>query len=271
LKKRNNVFSRVKAKTFEALLILKLTRDYCLSPVEANTLTQDLTDYIHNNSETILTEGEILFTAVVRDEPAGKPLNKCNTKQIKLNLYPPELIELFYKNLKKYHRLMVERLSWAVFIQGCCLTQEDLARLLHCSVSTIKRIIAQFRKQGNFIPTRGNYGDIGPGISHKAEAVKRYLKGYTVSEIALVMAHHPRSIERYLDDFCLVVSGYINESFSALRLSRSLKLSEKLVEQYIDLYHRFKKDPDCQQRLEQLLARINELFNRSKKNQRRMP
>jgi len=69
---------------------------------------------------------------------------------------------------------MVERLSWAAFIQGCCLTQEDLARLLHCSVSTIKRIIAQFRKQGNFIPTRGNYGDIGPGVSHKAEAVKRY-------------------------------------------------------------------------------------------------
>ena len=75
MKKGNNIFTRIKAKTFEALLILKLTRDYCLSPIEANTLTQDLTEYIQNNSKTILTEGEILFTAVGRDEPAGKPLN----------------------------------------------------------------------------------------------------------------------------------------------------------------------------------------------------
>ena len=271
MKKRNNIFHRIKAKTFEALLILKLTRDYCLSPIEANTLTQDLTEYIHNNSETILTEGEILFTAVVRDEPAGKPLNKCDTKQIKLNLYPQELVELSFKNLKKYHSLMVERLCWEAFNQGCCLTQEDLARLLHCSVSTIKRIIAELKTEDKFIPTRGNYGDIGPGVSHKAEAVKRYLKGYTVSEIAQAMAHHPHSIERYLDDFCLVAAGYINENYTALRLSRALKLSENLVQQYIDLYHRFKDDPDCHQRLEQLLARMNELYDRSKKNQRRKP
>ncbi len=271
MKKTKTIFSRLRAKTFETLLILKLTKDYCLSPIEANTLTQDLTDYIQNHSETILTEGEILFTAVVRDEPAGKPLNKCDTKQIKLNLYPPELVELAFKNLKTYHSLMVERLCWDAFNQGCCLTQEDLARLLHCSVSTIKRIIAALNANDKFIPTRGNYGDIGPGVSHKAEAVKRYLKGYTVTEIAQAMAHHPHSIERYLDDFCLVAAGYSNEHYSALRLSRSLKLSEKLVEQYIDLYHRFKDDPDCQQRLEQLLARINELFNRSKKNQRRRP
>lgn len=271
MKKRNNIFTRIKAKTFETLLILKLTKDYCLSPIEANTLTQDLTEYIHNHSETIVTEGEILVTAVVRDEPAGKPLNKCDTKQIKLNLYPQELVELSFKNLKKYHSLMVERLCWEAFDQGCCLTQEDLARLLHCSVSTIKRIIAELKANDKFIPTRGNYGDIGPGVSHKAEAVKRYLKGYTVTEIAQAMAHHPHSIERYLDDFCMVASGYINENYTALRLSRALKLSENLVQQYIELYYRFKDDPDCHQRLEQLLARMNELYDRSKKNQRRKP
>lgn len=271
MKKRNSVFSRIKAKTFQTLLVLKLTRDYCLSPIEANTLTQDVTDYINNHSETILTEGEILFTAVVRDEPAGKPLNKCTTKQIKLNLYPSELVELAYKNLKQYHSLMVERLCWEAFNQGCCLTQEDLARLLHCSVSTIKRLLAALKANDNFMPTRGNYGDIGPGVSHKAEAVKRYLKGYTVTEIAQALAHHPHSIERYLDDFCLVVSGYLNEHYSALRLSRSLKLSENLVQQYIDLYHRFQDHPDCQPRLEQLVTRMTDLYDRSKKNQRRKP
>lgn len=93
MKPRNNIFTRIRAKTFEALLVLKLTKDYCLSPVEANTLTQDVKDYIDRNFETVLKEGEILFTAVVKDEPAGK---SCKTKQIKLCVYPEELIELFY-------------------------------------------------------------------------------------------------------------------------------------------------------------------------------
>lgn len=87
----------------------------------------------------------------------------------------------------------------------------------------------------------------------------------------MAMAHHPRSIERYLDDFCMVASGYINDNYSTHRLSRTLKISEKLVNQYIDLYHDFENDPDCNIRLQQLLSRIDELYNRSKKNNRRIP
>jgi len=268
MKPRNTIFTRIKAKTFAALLILKLTKDYCLSPVEARALTDDIKDYIDHNCETVVKEGEILFTAVAFDEPAGKALSSCRKKQIKLLLYPEELIELFYHNIKQYHFIMVDRLSWQAIRQGCCVTQEDLARLLHCSVSTIKRIIAQYKAQGTFIPTRGNYCDIGPGVSHKAEAVKRYLKGYTVTEIARTMAHHPRSIERYLNDFCMVASGYAHDKYSALRLSRTLRLSERLVGEYITLYRRFAADSECQLRLEQLLARIDELYRRAQKNTR---
>lgn len=269
MKPRTAIFTRIKAKTFAALLLLKLTRDYCLSPIEAQTLTQDIKDYLHRRSNRVIQEGEILFTAVEIDEPAGKALNTCKTQQIKLCVYPEELIELFYTDIKRYHFIMVDRLCWQAISQGCCLTQEDLARLLHCSLSTIKRIIALYRQQGHFVPTRGTYCDIGPGVSHKAEAVKRYLKGYTVSEIAVAMAHHPRSIEHYIDDFCLVASGYGHDHFSALRLSRTLKLSEGLVKQYIELYRQFSGDPDCKARLRQVLARIDELYSRTKKNNRR--
>ena len=268
MKLRRTILTRMKAKTFMTLLILKLTKEYNLSPVEAQVLTDDLKDYLDTNCQTVIKEGEMLFTAVALDEPAGKALRSCNKKQIKLLLYPEELIELFYHNIRRYHSIMVDRLSWQAIRQGCCLTQEDLALLLHCSVSTIKRIIAQYKAQGIFIPTRGSYCDIGPGISHKAEAVKRYLKGYTVTEIARTMAHHPRSIERYLDDFCMVASGYVHDHYSALRLSRSLRLSEKLVEEYIALYHNFAEDNDCTHRLLQLLARIDELYSRAKKKMR---
>jgi len=271
MKIRSNLFNRIRAKTVEALFIVKLTRDYCLSPIEASTLSKDVQSYIDSLADSVLKEGDVYFTAVIKDEPAGKPLKLCQTKQIKLCVYPQELIELFYTDLKSYHFIMVARLSWQAIRQGCCLTQEDLARLLHCSVSTIKRIIKHYREQGQLIPTRGNYCDIGPGVSHKTEAIKRYLKGATVTEIAMAMAHHPQSIERYIDDFCMVVSGYANDHFSVTRLSRTLRMSEKLVSEYIDLYNQFEKDPDCQLRLQQILARIDELFNRTKKNNRRQP
>ncbi|MFZ5518032.1 MAG: DUF1670 domain-containing protein [Candidatus Zhuqueibacterota bacterium] len=271
MKARSNLLNRLRAKTFEALFIVKLTKDYCLSPVEASTLTRDVQQFIDTNADAIVQEGEIFFTAVLNNELAGKPLKQCRTQRIKLCVYPPELVELSYQDLKQFHFIMVSRLAWQALGQGCCLSQEDLARLVHCSVSTIRRIVKQYRHLEQCLPTRGNHCDIGPGISHKAEAIRRYLKGATVSEIAMTMAHHPHSIERYLDDFCMVVSGYATDHFSVTRLCRTLKLSEKLVTEYIELYHRFQKDPDCQFRLDQLLTRIDALFNRTQKNNRRLP
>ena len=115
MKKKNNIFTRIKAKTFETLLIFKLTKEYCLSPVEADVLTHDLKEYIRHNCENMFKEGDTLWTAVVKDEPAGKPLNLCKTKQIKLDVYPEELIELFFKDIKSFNFKMVDRLSWHSF------------------------------------------------------------------------------------------------------------------------------------------------------------
>ena len=269
MKRQRSFAERVVDKTFESLLSLKLTTDYCLSPVEAKTLTSDIKAHIDNNGSNYIHEGQVLFTAVFADEPAGKPLLKCKTKQIKLGVYPPDLIELSYKSQRAFTKLMVQRLCWEAIRQGCTLTQEDLARLLHCSVTTIRRIIAEYRKAGVYILTRGNYCDIGPGLSHKSEAVKRYLKGYTVTEIARAMSHAPQSIERYIDDFSLVSTAFKKEQYTALRISQMMRLSEKLVKEYIDLYHQFKNNSDCQYRLEQINLRADNLFDRCKKNRGR--
>jgi len=244
---------------------LKLTHDYSLSPVEAKTLTQDIRLQMDNNHKLFIHEGQVLYTAVMNSEPAGKALKDCRTKQICLNVYPTELIETFFKDHQAYNKLMVQRLSWEAMEQLCNLTQEDLARLLHCSVSTIRRIIAQYRQEGIFIPTRGNYSDIGPGLSHKYEAVKRFLKGYTISEIARAMSHDERSVERYVDDFTMVYVIYVHEPYSSLRISRMLRLSEKLVAEYISLYDQFKNDDDCHHRLEQLKMRASLIQQRSQK------
>ena len=265
MKRTRSYSERSLDKSFETLMSLKLTNDYSLSPIEAQTLTADIRYEIENNQKDLIKEGQVLFTAVTKDEPAGKPLIKCKTKRIKLDVYPTELIELSFTNHKAYNKLMVQRLCWEALAQGCNLTQEDLARLLHCSVSTIRRIISQYRKENVFVPTRGNYNDIGPGLSHKYEAVKRYLKGYTVTEISKAMSHHPRSIERYIDDFTMVYTAFVNEKYTPLRISRMLRISERIVKEYLTLFVELKDNADCQHQLEQIKLRAGALFQNAKK------
>ncbi len=265
MQRQRTSIERTLDKSFEKLFALKLLSDYSLSPVEAHTLTKDIQSHFNGDQISRIQEGQVLYTAVLADEPAGKPLIQCKTKQIKLDIYPTDLTEIFYKDLKEYAKLMTERLCWQALKDGCTLTQEDLSRLLHCSVSRIRRFIAEYRKEGKYVPTRGNHCDIGPGVTHKAEAVKRYLKGYTVTEISKAMAHKPHSIERYLDDFSMVVTIHVNEQYSPLRLMQMLRLSERLVKEYLDLYARYKDDPDCQYRLDQIIRRSQCI---AKKNRR---
>jgi hypothetical protein len=62
---------------------------------------------------------------------------------------------------------------------------EDLAYLLITSERTISRILATYAKRDIFIPTRGRVRDIGPVVSHKAQAVHLYLKGLLLLRLPL--------------------------------------------------------------------------------------
>jgi hypothetical protein len=121
---------------------------------------------------------------------------------------------------------------------------EDLARLLITSERTISRILATYAKGDIFIPTRGRVLDINPVVSHKAQAVVHlYLKGLTPTEIATRLRHDLNSVERYPDDFCLVMMG-LKEGYSPACIARNARLGEKLVEEYTSLYHQYSSLPE---------------------------
>ena len=69
------------------------------------------------------------------------------------------------------------------------LTQEDIAaKLLNCGVRTVRRDIKALAKRGMIVPTRGQQKDIGPGVSHKVEAVRLFMerRTYTMEELRLI-------------------------------------------------------------------------------------
>lgn len=137
--------------------------------------------------------------------------------------------------------------------QQALLTQEDIAFLLNLSRASVKRLLADLKKEGHYIPTRGNYHDIGPGTSHKYEALRLYIKGLEPTDIALRLGHALNSIERYIEDFALVVCAAL-EDYSSLAIARFTGLSEKLVKEYLILFDRYTLDDTLKPFIEDLIA-----------------
>jgi len=252
-------FQRLGEKSYPHCLALRLARDYDLSPVEATTLSHELLRERAQDNPSFLADGQLWYTAVRQEEPAGKPLSQCQKVRVRLTLFSPQ--DLSTTQPERRRELLVHRLAWEAYDQGATLTVEDLARLLITSQRTISRILASYAKQDIFIPTRGRVRDIGPGISHKAQAVQLYLQGFTPTEIANRLGHHLSSVERYLDDFCRVMMG-LEEGYSPARIARNTRLGEKLVGEYAFLYHRYSSLPDYAPILGRLRERLAYLLKK---------
>jgi len=230
--KRDRLFFR----SDEYALLQNLNQRYNLSIAAAEKLSEELADkYLNDN----LLDGMIWYTAIDIGELAGKPIKDCQKKRIKLTLLDSKDLEIEEEfGLARLRFEKVVRLCWEAYNQGALLTQEDLARLLNMSVSGVKKIVKQHKQEENLLPTRGYYHDIGPGISHKYEAVRLFLRGMTLSDIAWRIHHCIWSVERYIRDFCVVFMAHC-EGYTPERISHMARLSIKLVREYISLYRQF--------------------------------
>ncbi|MFQ5801007.1 MAG: DUF1670 domain-containing protein [Candidatus Hydrothermarchaeales archaeon] len=229
---------RLKYRSDRHCLMLDLNERYNLSIAAAEKLSEEIRDR-YLGFDQRLGDGVMWYTAVDIDEPAGKPLKKCRKNRIKLTLNCDKDLKVEREHgLARLRYEKVRRLCWEAYTQKALLTQEDLARILQLSVSGIKKIVAQHKKDGNLLPTRGNYHDIGPGVSHKAEAVRLFLRGMTPSDVSWRIHHSVYSVERYIKDFCVVFMAHC-EGYTPERISHMTRLSVKLVREYIALYVQF--------------------------------
>jgi len=252
MKRKKCITDRLKQKTYKAWLIKIFLQHYNLSLVESEALFQFITFELKKLFSHNLQQGQIWYRAISIHEPAGKSLELCEKKLIKLTIISDDDIELrTTKGIYALHKAQVLRLTTQAFQQKALLTQEDLAILLNVSVATIKRIIAEYRHQGIYIVTRGTYKDIGPGMSHKSQIVRLYLLGYTETEISNHMHHSLNSIERYLIDFTRVFLLY-QQNYSVNQIRLATRLSTRLIEEYIQLYNCFSQHGEYQHTLSEL-------------------
>ena len=75
-------------------------------------------------------------------------------------------------------RSRILRLTAEAREQGGLLSYEDLAfRLFNCGIRTIVRDVQALRRRQIEVPSRGQQRDIGPGQTHRVQAVRLYLQG----------------------------------------------------------------------------------------------
>lgn len=259
--KRNLLLNRLQSKTQVFRFTTRLNTHYNLSLAASELLSKEILEEVSNSSKETLNDGQIWYSAIHKDEPAGKSLAKCRKVRVKLTLHHAD--DLDTADTRSLKSRLVFRLPWEALEQSATLNIEDLSRILFAGEKTIRRLIAEYRAQGIFIPIRGYYKDIGPGSTHKSQAVRLYLKGFSPSKIANLLGHHINSIERYLNDFCIVMMGR-SEGYSAARIARNCKLSERLVKEYQTLYDEFKDNADYQVRLNLLKDRLAYLLKKKR-------
>jgi len=202
-------FIRLCSKDHFKLLQTELQEDYGFSRIASRAVVQRIVlflEELHDVGSDFRHPGQIVYSAVMNNEPAGKPITCCKLQSVRLSLISPDdkkvLVQSGAVALRRYR---ISRLAQEAYRQGALLSQEDLRYLLSLDISTIRSLSRQCRQRGMRVSTRGYIADIGSGISHKEQAIEYYFKGFGPERIASIIGHSMSSVERYLEDFARVI------------------------------------------------------------------
>lgn len=192
-------------------------------------------------------------------KPAGKSLEECQKISVLLTLDAKDDLRIrACDGVTGLRRSRILRLTSEARDQGGLLSYEDLAyRLLNCGVRTIVRDIAALRRRGLEVPTRGQQQDIGPGQTHRVQAVRLFLQGKEANEIARALYHSLSSIENYVTTFARVIF-LAEKGYGTDEIAFVIHRSPALVNAYRRLRREFRDQPSARARLREILGRIRD-------------
>lgn len=215
-----------------------------LSPWEADVLIDSIDEvYFTDPDLKELSCGQMRYSCVSSTEGPGKPLSECSMVSVTLTVIDPEdRAGLPYKGkLGSTHlrQRKLQRLTEEAREQGGLLTQEDLAQLLASDVRTIRRDVTELRERGIIVATRGQQKDIGPGVSHRGIAIRKWLEGKEPIEVARAINHSIGAVENYLEKFKRV-AFLRGKNFDDYQIALTVGISVTAAKTFSDIYNETK-------------------------------
>jgi hypothetical protein len=260
---RSGIIERTSLKTLDGMFLKNIEDGARCPPFVSNAILESA-KRIYNLGNALengdaIKPGQITVIGTSSSEPAGKPLKDCKKGLclVTLNAGQEDQEVLFRDGVAALRRARLLRITEEAHDQGIDLTQEDLAyQIFGSGLRTIRRDIQALRRQGLYVPTRGQQKDIGPGISHKVLAVKMFLERKTDLEIARAIYHSLRAVERYTVTFARVLL-LLEKGLTPLEAAFVVQISERLVNQYRQLLNDYNKSP-YQERIAEILQKVKE-------------
>jgi hypothetical protein len=250
------------AKTLDNLFRRRIEEGAHCSPLVSAAILQIVKEVFPlqpDDRGNELDLGQVKLLVAAAQEPPGKALDECQKVAVLLTLDAQEDFQLRAGHgVTALRRRRIRRLSCEARDQGGLLSYEDLAyRLLNCGVRTIVRDVAALRRRGLQVPTRGQQQDIGPGQTHRVQAVRLFLQGKEANEIARDLYHSLSSIENYVTTFARV-AFLADKGYGIDEIAFVIHRSPALVSAYRALYQEFRDQPAAQVRLREILGRIGD-------------
>ena len=247
--------ARLRLKHPENSLHQQLVDQLGLRPAVADKGLELFLDWARINFDATRPAGQIVRTAVSADEPAGKPVRYCYTREVCLTVDHRYDLDILHRHgTVALRRLKVLRCSWEAYQQGALLSYEDLAALLCVDRSTVKRLVATLRVDGFLVPTRGLLHDMGRAPSHKEHIGRMLCRGYTYTEITAATGHSESAIERYALDLGRVIAlKKLAATTNDIRII--CQMGEKRLDTYLRLIRAHDTD-EFRPHLEQLKRRF---------------
>jgi DNA-binding CsgD family transcriptional regulator len=251
----NTTVQRLIAKTPQEHFLRTLRNEFHYAPRVAQAILEEAQVHLAGHSDG-LASGQTRFVLARRDAGHGRPLDETETTEVvwTIDAGAEDLQVLEAHDSIALRRVRILRLLDEAVAQGAAATQEDLARALQISVSTIKRDFAALQAEGYYLPSRGKLQGIGRGQTHKAQIVELWLEGLTYDQIARRTHHAVSSIKRYINTFVRVVWLHRHD-YAKAQIAQLLQIGMALTAEYLALYNRYDTEP-YQERLEAQLERI---------------
>jgi len=257
LSSREMQAQRLKIKQLGQQMQNLATEGAGLSAWEARELVRIIDEvYFSDPDLKQILPGQMKYSCVSTGEPPGKPIKDCQMVTVTLTmLHDEDTTGLPYKDKDasietRWRRML--RICDEAREQGGLLSQEDLAKLLMSDVRTIRRDIAELKTIGITVPTRGTVKDIGPGITHKEIAIRKWLEGKEPTEVAKAIHHSLKATENYLEKFKRVAYLRREKGFTEFEISRTVGISTAAAKTFLNIYNEFKNKALFDMRMEEI-------------------
>jgi hypothetical protein len=258
---RRQELRRLEAKTLDARFLTEIQEGLNCSPFESEAVLQVVKEvyfpFLDQVESSPTVPGKLTVIGVCADEPAGKPIAKCEKRVVLLTLHRGVADDqiLQQKGPAAFRQARIPDLCQEALSQGVLLTREDLAyRIFTDGTRTISRDLAALRKQQPLmpIPLRSTVHDIGPMLSHRVQIVRLALEGKTMTEICQQMRHSPAAVANYLATFTRVAQLAV-QKLRPSQIAFLLRRGRGLIERYLELLKECQQNSDYDYQLKELL------------------